>query len=811
MAASYAGPDCELRPDPAVMRAFREWWFKSATRGVIEIGWMNAATGGLTEFAQFELNDIASLVALATQVNMVAGQSVYIRAATVRAHAFPPWTTDADFVQAPGIWSDIDKADDLARAKTVESIVRPNGQVITGTIPTPRVQSWFRTTETIASADLVRELNVRLHRLYGGDSTVVNPSRLMRLPGTIAWPWKEAGERVPEVVQFILPDPGAGRPSSYPISTLTSQLPKEEAKGAGGGAEPFDFGIRGAGLSTVAGLIAAIKSGRQWHNAMIRLVAHWVGQGRASVEILGHCADWTLPGWTVEQTRTEVAKAIEGARAKWGVADHTPEIGASPDKPFGEALYDPWGELTAPPFPIDALPDVLRRFVEGRARIMGADPCALAWSGLSAASAALDGRTRLRMKRNDGWVVPPTLWVALIGRSSSKKTPIISETWRPLDALQNVALRAYFEQLRAWNKLPKDERGETEPPPKPRRLISNDATMESLQDILSHQDRGIAMLRDELSGFIGGLDKYSSGGKGGADRAFFLQAWNGGPHVVDRVGRGTVAVNNLLITLCGGIQPDKLASFKDLTDDGLWQRFIPIIVAASAVGGIDENDSETADDYTRRLQAMVEASHGDTASLSNAAHEVREAIEGELFTLERAEPMGARFASFVGKLPGLFGRLCLVLSYLEPSSAGLGFIVSGKTAERARTLIMNCVLPHAVNVYLTMGDAGVSLETIQAIGSFILTHRTGERLLISDLTSGVRACRNQTVQEVGRMLSPLVAGGWLLPETNLPGNRAWLINPALKTTFAGRAEAERQRKSILRSLIKDKAEDGGVS
>jgi hypothetical protein len=42
-----------------------------------------------------------------------------------------------------------------------------------------------------------REINCRIHALAGGDPAVVNPSTLLRLPGSIAWPWK-AG-RKPEL------------------------------------------------------------------------------------------------------------------------------------------------------------------------------------------------------------------------------------------------------------------------------------------------------------------------------------------------------------------------------------------------------------------------------------------------------------------------------------------------------------------------------------------------------------------------------------------------------------------------------------
>lgn len=330
---AYSGPDCDLAPDPAAISDFVNWWFEKTNRGVIEIGWLDAAGRGLIHFEQFDRTDTAALAATAVQANLVPGQACYIRAATVM-----PWgndanrgrTSDMDFEQAPGIWSDIDKPEDFERAKTIQTIVRPNGSVITGTVPHHRVQSWFRTSEPIVSADLVRSLNVRLHKLYGGDEKVVNPSRLMRLPGTIAWPWKEG--RQPEVTQFIRPGPGDNRPSSYPLSMLTSQLPRDDEQeqerphvNGHGSAETFGFGS----MSTVASLIAAIKAGREWHNHMIQLVAHWVGQGRSTVEIMGHCEGWTMSGFTHDQTRREVAKAIEGARQKWQVPDVDPTLGGA--------------------------------------------------------------------------------------------------------------------------------------------------------------------------------------------------------------------------------------------------------------------------------------------------------------------------------------------------------------------------------------------------------------------------------------------------------------------------------------------------
>jgi len=297
---------------------------------MLEIGWLDQYGLGLIHFEQFARDDVDALVATATQANLVCGQACYIRAATVKEWAFDRKTTDLDFVQAPGIWSDTDTLEDLERARTVTTLIRPNGSVITGTVPHMRVQSWFKASEPLVSGDMVKSLNRRLHQLYGGDPSVVNPSRLMRLPGTIAWPWK-AG-RIPELTQFVLPGPEDNRLKSYPLGMFTSQLPgREDPEPSQGSAGATAFGL-GGGLSTVASMIHAIKSGNQWHNRMVELVAHWVGQGRSSAEIMGHCEGWTLSGFTHDQTRREVAKAIEGARQKWHVPDVDPVLQGATDK-----------------------------------------------------------------------------------------------------------------------------------------------------------------------------------------------------------------------------------------------------------------------------------------------------------------------------------------------------------------------------------------------------------------------------------------------------------------------------------------------
>ena len=122
-------------------------------------------------------------------------------------------------------------------------------------------------------------------------------------------------------------------------------------------------------------------------------------------------------------------------------------------------------------------------------------------------------------------------------------------------------------------------------------------------EILSEQDRGVLELRDEIAGWIGGMEKYS-GGSGLADRAFWLQTYDGGPYSVDRI-KGERHVNNLSVSLIGGIQPERLAELKKTTSsDGLLQRLLPVMMQPPRLP-IDAPSRD--EDFSRLIRRLVSA------------------------------------------------------------------------------------------------------------------------------------------------------------------------------------------------------------
>ena len=210
-------------------------------------------------------------------------------------------------------------------------------------------------------------------------------------------------------------------------------------------------------------------------------------------------------------------------------------------------------------------------------------------------------------KRHDDWTVVPNTWGAVVAPTGELKTQAISQAFAPVRRLaiaatdqfrldesdseaQQAILEAKVSALKqrakadsAKNKevgdiqsqLAELMREQKECAAYERRYTTQDATVEKLGELLIQNPRGMTLLRDELSGWARTLDKPGREG----DREFYLEAWNGdGRYSVDRIGRGTIHIPSLTLSIFGGIQPGKLQTYVDDAldhrqgDDGLIQR-----------------------------------------------------------------------------------------------------------------------------------------------------------------------------------------------------------------------------------------------
>jgi AAA domain len=147
---------------------------------------------------------------------------------------------------------------------------------------------------------------------------VVNPSTLLRLPGSIAWPTKPG--RVTEPTEWVRP---SRHQDSHTLQALQRGFPAVAD-------EPGPISITAPSSTTellnpVRALIDQVRAGPHWHEPALRLVALLVSRGRQDAEILAMAEHLTWPNYTAQQTREELAKMIEGARRKGFAPDEEQE------------------------------------------------------------------------------------------------------------------------------------------------------------------------------------------------------------------------------------------------------------------------------------------------------------------------------------------------------------------------------------------------------------------------------------------------------------------------------------------------------
>ena len=218
------------------------------------------------------------------------------------------------------------------------------------------------------------------------------------------------------------------------------------------------------------------------------------------------------------------------------------------------------------PFPVELLPEPVRSFVMQGSEALGCDASYIALPMLVMLAGSVGNSRRIRLKST--WSEPCILWSCVVGRSGTNKSAAIDLAIQPLQEIQNRCIREYQAQLSGWSPESDDPR------PIMPRMIIDDATIESVLQLLEQNPRGLILRRDELNGWFN-FDKYSSG-KGSTNSARWIELFHARPVSVDRATKGPIFVHRASLSIIGGIQPGILRSVLDRSniESGLAGRFL---------------------------------------------------------------------------------------------------------------------------------------------------------------------------------------------------------------------------------------------
>lgn len=479
---------------------------------------------------------------------------------------------------------------------------------------------------------------------------------------------------------------------------------------------------------------------------------------------------------------------------------------------------DLFAEIPVPPMRRDMLPDIIADYAFDQAELVGVEAGMIAMPALVACASALHDGVQLQVKRHEaGWRESARLWCAVVGNPSIKKSPSIKRATsrlRKIDSelhdMNDRAMAQHMAEMEVYKEAKKEAKKSgatvTAPePPQRQRMVVEDTTVEALSEVLKDNARGVPCVQDELSGWFGAMDAYSGSKAGGKDRAHWLEAYNGGGRVVDRVMRGSLKIPNWSVCMIGGIQPDAIRRIaQNMTDDGLMQRFM-IVVGSNAQEYDRAADGSAAKAYAALMDHLYAVAPSDTpVTMTEEAHLVREELNRYAMDLSTYPAMPGGLKSHLGKWSGLFARLALLYHAIDchrlsvhPATAQ----VSADTARRVDLLMRKFLLPHAMAYYTDVLGAATELEHARWIAGHILSKALSV-LTLREIQQSYRQWRGLDDWRRTRIMQTLEDMGWLAPvdddRKSRRGAHTWMVNGAVHALFADKAQQEMETRERMR-------------
>ena len=303
----------EMAPKSEVIKQFiaqiTENW-NAVGQPRIEI--RSISTTGSANAARFALKNIDDAVQHAQAMN-AAKQNIYMCINPIDPIVDIPAgqaAKDTDILAALYCFADADTAGAM---ENILSFAGPKFtmSIKTGTTPFARGHVYWQLEEPVQNLQAWRDVQKSIAASLQTDAAVVNPSRIMRVAGTVSWPNKKKQDKgyVPELVTMRTEFSTDRDPVEF--ERMMRTFPKTSTPVAS--SLDIDLGQQAMDRQMA---VQNVLAGDDWHLNMVRLVGSYVNKGLADEEIHAISDSFTLAGYSPEDTRREVQKAIDGARAK---------------------------------------------------------------------------------------------------------------------------------------------------------------------------------------------------------------------------------------------------------------------------------------------------------------------------------------------------------------------------------------------------------------------------------------------------------------------------------------------------------------
>lgn len=707
------------------------------------------------------------------------------------------------------------------------------------------VHLWYRVDLPTSDAGLITRVLEALSFRFDEpgakvDTVVGNPSRVARLPGTMARKGDEVRHLgiIHRQSKIIYAPKNLALVSREQLLKVAEMCPSKEAVQDAQPAEWFEAwrktNLPNLGAPTkVSSNYTLWRIDCPWNSAHGRdaYLMQYADGGIAAGCHHGSCSekDWPAlrqllePGYTPSQHQPPTPP---GSPGEWG----EPE-------PLSLDEHYP-----IPPIDLALIPEWILAFILDIADLMQA-PIAYLMAALFPIVSGVVGRKAfVRPKRFDTtWVEVLVIWSASIGAASTLKTPSEQRLFAPVENLDKQAHREHEAKLKGWqqanakalktkDKLEKkqtkgalssieetqlqeaeaDLQAAEATKPVCRRILVGNVTMAALQVILAENPQGILQKRDELSGFLARLQTWEAQ----EERAFILECFNGKNYVpFDRIGRGKIVAETLCMSIFGGIQPVKLRQLV-LNDigaggtDGLLPRFQVLLIGTPPErweyvdrphDATAETRYETFISNLHQWQPAAQATElgyqltSDGIPVFRFDPEAQRVFEEWYKELNRLLPHVERehsaLAEHFGKYRGLMPKLALLLHIIEHEAKNVPAQIGLRTTLQAAAWVEHLAF-HARAIYLRRQDRH-NAEPIKALLEKIRQNKIIDGMSISEiLRKDWSGLKDETA--IRNALELLEEHGWIRLTDAVPGRKGGrptqrlAINPRASALLAQR-------------------------
>lgn len=400
-------------------------------------------------------------------------------------------------------------------------------------------------------------------------------------------------------------------------------------------------------------------------------------------------------------------------------------------------------------FQAEMLPEAIRDFIFDVADRQQSLPDFVAVAAIVGLSGLLGRKALICPKQLDDWSVTPNQWGAIIGRPSAMKSPSMKEALKPLRQFDIKAAQQFEEDKQAYeeecqlNELEKHAAKEKAKQalkannrqqarealkimdcataPTRKRLVVNDATIEKLGELLNENPNGLILVRDELSGWLAKLNKEEHQ----SDRAFYLECFDGNGHYTyDRIGRGTIEIQNCTLSIIGGIQPSKIATLvrdaiRGTSDDGLIQRF-QLAIWPDDVGSWEWTDRAPNQQAKEKYYAVFEILHNlhfNTEDeeprcfrFTDEAQQLFISWMKEIQDAARNPDIHPTLESHMLKMPQTIAGLALLFEIIDGGRTAVGIEATARALEWADYLLSHAKRLYSLAINHSLDGAKLILE-----------------------------------------------------------------------------------------------------